>query len=131
MRSRSAVHMLHVLAQRLEIERAPADVVESLRRVADDKAIRAAEYRAWNAEEERRCERQRTLFAMLPSCDAVDRLKAAMLQRAYDLLWDGDPLGCDALTEFIPSADVAKMLNDWSNDQDGAEPRSAYHEARA
>lgn len=122
--------MLAVLAQRLEIEHAPADIVKALRRVTEDKAIRAAEGRAWNPQEEKRCERQRTLFAMLPSSNAADNLKAAILQRAYDLLWDGDPMGCDALTEFIPSKDVDAMLKAWASDQDGNEPRSTFYEAK-
>ena len=48
---------------------------------------------------------------MLPSSNSTDRLKEAMLQRAYDLLWDGDTDGCDALIEFLPSDDVTKMLD--------------------
>ena len=63
------------------------------------------------AEDETRVARQRTLFNMLPSSNSTDRLKEAMLQRAYDLLWDGDTDGCDALIEFLPSDDVTKMLD--------------------
>jgi hypothetical protein len=131
MHSRSLVHMLSVLAKRLEIENAPADIVKALGRVAADKTIRAAEHRNWNTEEQRRTERQRTLFAMLPSCDAVDRLKAAMLQRAYDLLWDGDALGCDAIIEFVPSKDADQMLKAWMDDQDNEQPRSRFYNAKA
>ena len=43
---------------------------------------------------------------MLPSCNATDRLKEAMLQRAYDLLWDGDCMGADALAAFSVAAQV-------------------------
>lgn len=129
MRSRSLVHMLSVFAARLEIDHAPADAIKAIQLFAQDRTIRAAEHRNWTAEEERRQERQRTLFAMLPSCNAVDRLKEAMLQRAYDLLWDGDGLGCDALIEFLPSKEVDRMLDAWSADfeGDGKEPRSQFY----
>lgn len=132
MRSRSLVHLLSVFATRLEIDHAPADAIKAIQLFARDRTIRAAEHRNWNAEEEKRQERQRTLFAMLPSCNAVDRLKEAMLQRAYDLLWDGDGLGCDALIEFLPSKDVDRMLDAWSADfeSDGNDPRSRFYNVK-
>src|SRR5688572_23338666 len=104
---------------RLEIDNGPKDAVKAIKLFAQDRTIRAAEHRNWNENEERRVEQQRTLFTMLPSCNAVDRLKVAMLQRAYDLLWDGDAMGCDALTEFLPSKDVDKMMACWSADFEG------------
>ena len=62
---------------------------------------------------------------MLPSCTAADSLKAAMLQRAYDLLWDGDALGCDTILEFIQSKDADAMLDAWSNDFDNDHDKKA------
>jgi hypothetical protein len=129
--TRSLVHMLNTFAERLE-GHAPKDAVKALRLFATDRTIRRAEHRDWNAEEEKRVERQRTLFAMLPSSDATDRLKAAMLQRAYDLLWDGDALGCDAILEFLPSGDVDALLNAWSADfDDGKNPKTKWHKGAA
>lgn len=114
--TRSLVHLLNVFAERLETDHGPKEAVEAIRLFAKDRTIRRAEHRDWSAEEEKRCERQRTLFAMLPSCNATDRLKEAMLQRAYDLLWDGDCMGADALMEFLPSKDVEAMLSAWTDD---------------
>lgn len=132
MRSRSLVHLLHVFADRLEIDHGPKDAVAAIRLFAKDRTIRRAEHRDWNAQEEKRVERQRTLFAMLPSTDATDRLKEAMLQRAYDLLWDGDALGADAIVEFLPSKEVALMLNCWSEDCDDRDgPKSKWHKGTA
>ena len=129
--NRSLIHMLNVFAERLEIDRGPKTAVNSIRLFAKDRTIRRAEHRDWRAEEEKRVERQRTLFAMLPSSTAADRLRDAMLQRAYDLLCDGDAAGCDAILEFVPSADADALLNAWSQDQDdseeGKKPRSKWH----
>ena len=130
--TRSVVHLLQVFATRMEIDHAPADATKAIKLFAQDRTIRRAEKRDYHGDErrvehERRIEHQRTLFAMLPPGNAVDRLRETMLQRAYDLLWDGDPLGCDALIEFLPSADVDRMMNAWSSDFDGDEPRSKWH----
>jgi hypothetical protein len=38
------------------------------------------------------------------------------LQRAYDLLWDGDCEGCDKITAKLPEDRVIAMLNCWSQD---------------
>jgi hypothetical protein len=128
---RSIVHLLNVFAMRLEIDNGPKAAIEAIRLFAKDRTIRRAEHRDWNANEERRIEQQRTLFGMLPSCNATDRLKAAMLQRAYDLLWDGDCMGCDALIEFMPSKDADKMFACWSSDCDGDEPRSDFYRGQS
>jgi hypothetical protein len=42
----------------------------------------------------------------------------AELQRAYDLLWDGDCEGCDEITAKLPTKDVSAMLDAWMDDQD-------------
>lgn len=130
--TRSVVHLLNVFATRMEIDHAPADAIKAIKLFTGDRTIRRAEKRDYHgaqvrADEDRRTERQRTLFAMLPPGNAVDRLREAMLQRAYDLLWDGDPLGCDALIEFLPSADVDRMMNAWSSDFDGDAQKSKWH----
>ena len=93
-------------------------------------ADRRAEGRDWAHAEDRRVGRQRTLMAMVPDTRAKDDLKAAMLQRAYDLMWDGDCMACDAVAEFLPSADVEKMFQAWESDQDGQNPRSHFYNAK-
>lgn len=123
--TRSLVHLLNVFAVRLEIDHGPKPAVDAIKLFAKDRTIRCAEGR--NGEGEKRIERQRTLFAMLPSSNATDRLKAAMLQRSYDLLWDGDTCGCDAILEFVPSRDADKMLECWAHDFEGDEPRSSFY----
>ena len=77
--------------------------------------------------EEQRIARQRNLFTFLPVTQSVDRLKEGMLQRAYDLLCDGDTSGCDAILEFLPSRDVERMLDAWLDDQDNAATKSRWY----
>ncbi len=76
--------------------------------------------------EERRIAAQRNLFTFLPVVPIVGRLKDAMLQRAYDLLWDGRAEECDAILEFLPSRDVEAMLDAWLVDQDDTTPAENY-----
>jgi hypothetical protein len=108
-----------VAAARLEADHANPKLVADLRDA----------FETASPEEIKRVERQRTLFNVLPDSAAVTKLKDAMLQRAYDLLWDGDCAGCDALTEFLPSIDVDQMLNAWRDDQDeqSQKPKSKWH----
>jgi hypothetical protein len=70
---------------------------------------------------------------MLPDTRATDVLKAAMLQRAYDLMWDGEPSACDALAEFLPSDDVTAMFGAWQDDRfpEKGRPRSKYYEKKS
>ncbi len=68
--------------------------------------------------EDKRIANQRNLFTFLPPGPSAERLKAGMLQRAYDLLWDGRAEECDAILEFLPSRDVDEMLSAWLDDQD-------------
>lgn len=126
--TRSLVHMLNTFAVRLESDHGPKDAVKAIQLLALDRTIRCAEHRDGTLADEKRAERHRTLFAMLPSSDATDRLKEAMMQRAYDLLWDGDSFGCDALLEFIPSADANRLLSSWSDDQDDKEPKTKWYQ---
>lgn len=127
MRNRSRIHMLRVTAMRFE-GNAPPEMVKTLRTFARELEARKVDKRFEDAGEEKRIERQRTLFAMLPSSHAVDRLKEAMMQRAYDLLWEGDGNGCDALLEFLPSKESDEILNAWENDQDyNTTPKSRWH----
>lgn len=132
-RKRSRVHMLNVAASRLESDHANPKLITDLREAAKAAASRIADGMGYSKEDEKRIERHRTLFAMLPSCNATDRLKDAMLQRAYDLLWDGDGLACDALLEFLPSNDIDRMFSAWDNDQSAGhdQPRSEFYEGRA
>lgn len=65
---------------------------------------------------------------MLPSMSATDRLKEAMMQRVYDLMWDGDCMGADAIAEFLPGDDAARAFDAWLSDQDTGKPRSKFYE---
>lgn len=130
MPSRSAIHMLIVAAERTEQSGGSPDLVQSLRKAADWRAVLRAEGRDWKARAEvetKRAEKQRTLFAMLPSCNATDRLKVAMMQRAYDVLWDGDATACDALLEFIPSKEADALMDSWSRDWESDAPKSQWY----
>lgn len=124
---RSLVHMLNTFAMRLEIDHGPKEAVKAIQLLAHDRTIRRAEHRDETAADEKRQSRHRNLFTMLPDCHSVDALKDAMLQRAYDLLWDGDALGCDAILEFVPSDEVDVLLGAWSDDQDGKDPKSKWY----
>lgn len=57
----------------------------------------------------------------------ADRLRAAMRQRIYDLMWDGDSLGADAIAEFIPSSDADEAFAAWEHDIEGKQPLTAYY----
>lgn len=48
------------------------------------------------------------------------------LQRAYDVLWDGDGEGCDAITADLPESMVETMLDAWLDDQFD-QPLSGWH----
>ncbi len=126
MRSRSRIHMLRVTAMRFE-GNAPSTMVETLRKFAQELEAREVDGRTHSLQEEKRIERQRTLFAMLPPSHATDRLKEAMMQRAYDLMWNGDGLATDAILEFLPSKDAEAVLNAWENDLDDNNPKSRWH----
>lgn len=126
-KNRSRIHMLTVAASRLESEHANPILIADLRKAAKQAADARAEGRGWTDDENRRVEQQRTLFAMLPSTNATDRLKEAMLQRAYDLLWDGDCMGCDALIQFLPSKDVDRMFEAWQEDQTNNADKSTFY----
>lgn len=77
--------------------------------------------------EEDRIAAQRNLFAVLPVWSSLDRLKEGMLQRAYDLLSDGNYEACDAITEFLPSRDVEQMIDAWLDDQDEGSMKSRWY----
>ena len=127
-RSRSLVHMLQTFAVRLESDHGPKEAVKAIELLAKDRTIRRAEHRDWNAQEAKRVEQQREAFRKAKSGTEI---KNMLLQRAYDLLWDGDFLACDALIEFLPESDADKMMSAWSDDEDGKEPRSQWYEGRA
>jgi hypothetical protein len=104
----------------------------ALREAADKEAgkLKRGETRNRDFEgEEKRIAAQRNLFTFLPPGTHKDRLMQAMLQRAYDLMWDGMCTECDALTEFLPSAEVDRMFEAWDRDQ-SADQKSAFYEGR-
>lgn len=129
MKSRSFIHTLSVAAARIQEAGGSPKLVADLKAAAEWRAITKAEGR-FQENEDARIARQRTLTAMVPDTHAFSKLTEAMLQRAYDLLWDGDCSGCDALTEFLPSAAVSKMLDAWGNDQDGKKPKSKWYDGQ-
>lgn len=132
MKVRSRVHMLTVAAARLEAEYANPKLIADLRAAAKHDAEAHADGRKHSPDEEKRIERQRMLMQMLPDTRAVDQLKAAMLQRAYDLMWDGAGSACDALAEFLPERDIKRMFDAWEQDQmPGDHPRSEFYEGKA
>ena len=51
------------------------------------------------------------------------------MQRVYDLMWDGDTNGADALAEFLPSADADAVFDAWQSDSMtiGDAPRSRFY----
>lgn len=54
----------------------------------------------------------------------------AELQRAYDVLWEGDGEACDAITARLPEKDVRAMLDCWLDDySDTKGPKSKWHGA--
>lgn len=105
------------------MSRPSRDDVERWKRDQEIKRHEEAE-RAGNI---RRIERQRTLFAMVSDASAKDRLKEAMLQRAYDLMCEGHPEACDALCEFLPEKEADMMMNAWLDDQTDEGPKSKWH----
>lgn len=131
MRSRSQVHMLTVAAARLEAEHANPKLIADLREAAGIKAgKRARGERATKTEiteDDKRIACQAALFNRLPNGTDKERLKVAMLQCAYDMLWDGNSMGCDALIEWLPSDDVQQMMDAWGDDQFGEKPRSKWY----
>lgn len=76
--------------------------------------------------EDQRIARQRNLFTFLPVSPSVEALKEGMLQRAYDLLSNGDAEACDAILEFLPSRDAERMLDAWLDDQVDGRPKSRW-----
>lgn len=113
--SRSRIALLRLIAMRFE-GNSPDHIVSDLRKFAEELEARTVDGRVNDAAQQRRVERQRTLFAMLPSTSAVDQLREAIMQRAYDLMWDGDGLACDALAEFLPSKSAEEMFDAWERD---------------
>lgn len=132
MRRRSQIHMLAVAAARLESDHANPKLIADLQAAAHHLATARADGRGHDDEEERRIERQRTLFTMLPDIGATERLRLAMQQRAYDLMWDGATSACDALAEFLPEHEIDRMFDAWEQDQmPGDHPRSEFYEGKA
>jgi hypothetical protein len=95
-------------------DRNPAFVAELEKIIAEYKG----RDRAIDAHKEReRVTAQRALWEPFPEFGpegaAADALKAAILDRARQLLDMGQCEACDALLEFVPEADASKMLNEY------------------
>lgn len=129
--SRSLCHLFTVAAARLQTTGGDPVMAKALKKAGDWEAILKAESRNgfWQREQ-KRIDRQRTLFAMIVTSEAKSAFQRAMLQRAYDLLCDGDATACDALCEFLPSIEVDAMLSAWSQDQDAGKPLSKWYESQ-
>ena len=127
--SRSRIHLLTVLAQRLEDDYFDKAAVKTLRDAVKVYAGRRADgATGYDLHEEAvRVERQRTAMAIVPDSYALSRLKDVMLQRAYDLLYDGDWTGCDAIAEFLPDDMVKAMLDAWENDIEADSAKSKFY----
>src|SRR6185312_7073486 len=106
---RSIAHMLSVAAERLPAEYGDEATVKNLRAAARAAARGRAEGRGWTPEDQKRVERQRTCLVMVPDSAAKARLERAMLQQAYNFMWDGYCQACDALTEWL-SADAVDVM---------------------
>lgn len=128
---RSRVHMLQIAAARLEQDGGNKLLIEHLREAAKEASGFKAQNKGAKAEleeEEKRIGGRRTLMAMVPDSRAKDTLISGMLQRAYDLMWDGRCTECDAILDFLPSKEVERMFDAWERDQEGKEPRSTFYE---
>lgn len=66
---------------------------------------------AYQEAEERRIAAQRNLFTFLMPSAAKELLLQGMLKRAEDLFYAGKSKECDAILEFVPSADADRLLN--------------------
>lgn len=106
--------ILNLAAECLQADHRNPKLIEDMRTLAAE--MKKDGRGQYSEEDQKRVDRQRTRFNMLPTGGEKERLKKAMLQRAYDLIWDGDTEGCDALLEFLPSDDVGKLLDTWSAD---------------
>jgi hypothetical protein len=127
---RSRVHMLTVAAARLEQEYANPIVIADLRKAAEEAAKAKADGRDYGPEDKARIEHQREAFRKARSGLEIRDL---LLQRAYDLMWDGDRTACDAIAEFLPEADVQRMFDAWESDQmvKGDGERSSFYSSEA
>lgn len=116
---RARLHTLAVAIGRLEEDCASAELIKAMRDILDKEIERTASGREWREigpAEEKRIAHQRNLFTYLTPGTHKDRLLAAMRQRIYDLMWNGDGHGADAIAEFLPSADADKAFEAWEHD---------------
>ena len=131
MRSRSQIHMLVVAAARVAEAGGDPEMVKALRAAAGLSARKKARGEDGGdhdaAERTKQTERHRTLFNVLPDSREKTRLEEAMLQFAYDLMWEGNCAGVDSITEFLPSDDVKAMFGAWEQDMFGDKPKSKWY----
>jgi hypothetical protein len=124
-RARAPAHVLTVAANCLERDGHNPKLIEDIRAMAAVAAESQGEF--YRADDEKRIERQRTLFAMVQDSHAKDRLEEAMLQRAYDLMCDGLPVAADAIAEFLPSDKVERVYDAWLDDQNTRGEKSKWY----
>jgi hypothetical protein len=95
--------------------------------VKAEEAERAAERERWWAQEQARIKRQREAFDDLPEGPIRDHLRDMMLQRAYDILCEGNGEGCDELLQFLPEDHARELLDAWLDDQISDVPKSKWY----
>ncbi len=88
---------------------------------------RRAEYERRQAVEQKRIKEQRESFDDLTDGPIRDHVKDMMLQRAYDLMCDGQAEAADALCEFLPVDESDAMMNAWLDDQMDDGPKSKWY----
>jgi len=84
-------------------------------RTAKEKAARGEAYRLWATNEADRVRRQRAYLTTLKG-PIRDSMVRRLLDRAWVLLDAGDAEAADALLEFAPEADAARLLDEFFYD---------------
>lgn len=124
---RSRVHMLRVAAARLEeFSGGNPKLIADLRAAAEAEEQRISFGPADLDEDAARIDALRTAFHAIPNGGAKTAFMRAMLQQAYEHMWNGNTMAVDALTDFLPSIEVEEMFQAWENDDTGKEPKSKY-----
>lgn len=113
---RAKAFILNLAAECLQEDARNPKLIEDMRSLAAD--MKRDGRGQYSDEYQKKIDRQRTLFNTLPTGREKNKLKEAMMQQAYDRMWDGDTDGCDALLEFLPSDDASAVLDAWELDID-------------
>lgn len=82
---------------------------------------------SWQIDERERIARSEALLAAVSDTPEKAALIEAMLQRAYDLMWEHRCEECDAITDWLPPLLVREMLDAWCDDNEGKLPKSRWY----